>query len=102
LFDLTAEVTEFVGSNKMVGLSSPTAGILIADPYTADENWKSKMFALPGKRTVEFAERLLDTIIQARKLYGDEQASSAAARIAESDWRAKLADSRRAPFQVNF
>jgi hypothetical protein len=102
LFDLVTDVTEFNGHSKAVGFSSQDSGLLVADPYTADEKWKSKMFALPGRRTIEFGEILLDTIIRAKMLYGDEQTSQTVRSVADSDWRNKIASSGRTPYIVNF
>jgi len=102
LFDLAADVVEFVGHSKAVGFSCEDSGIMVADPYVADQNWKHKMFALPGNRMIEFGVALLDTIIQAKKLYGDEPTSQTAGRVAHSDWRNKIADSGRTPFMVKF
>lgn len=102
LFDLVTDVTEFNGHGKAVGISSQNSGLLVADPYTADEKWKSKMFALPGRRTIEFGAILLDTIIRAKMSYGDEQASWAARNAADSEWRNEIASSGRTPFIVKF
>jgi hypothetical protein len=102
LFDLVTDLAEFDGHSKAVALSSQDAGLLITDPYVADENWKYRPFALPGKRTIELATALLGTILQAKRLYGDEQTSQAAAMVADSDWRNRLADSGRTPFTVKF
>lgn len=102
LFDLVTDVTEFNGHSKAVAISGQDSGLLVADPYTADEKWKSKMFALPGRRTIEFGEILLDTIIRAKMVYGDEQTSRAARNVADSDWRNKIASSGRTPYIVKF
>jgi len=102
LFDLVTDLAEFNAHSKAIALSSQDAGLLISDPYVANEDWKYRPFALPGKRTIELATTLLDTILQAKRLHGDEQTSQAAAMVADSDWRDRLADGGRTPFIVKF
>jgi hypothetical protein len=102
LFDLVTDVGEFIGHSKAVGFSSGNAGIMVVDPYVADENWKSKPFALPGKRTLELGTALLEAILQAKEAYGDQQAAESARRVADSDWKAKFANTGRTPFAVKF
>ena len=102
LFNLVTGIAEFNGHSKAAGFSCQDSGMLVTDPYVANENWKYKSFALPGKRTIEFAAALLNAIIQAKRLYGDEPTSRAAGMVAESDWRNQITNGGRTPFIVKF
>ncbi len=103
LFDLATDAAEFTGNSKVAGLSTPDSGIVVTDPLVADENWNHKAFALPGRRTIEFGAALLAATVQARQMYGDEQASLAAANLAGQDWESRLASTgRTTPLLVKF
>lgn len=102
LFDLAEDVSEFHAKGLLVGLSGSNSGVGIEDPYVASAEWKSKPFALPGKRGVEFSTALLQAIIQAKQARGNEHESRAAAVADESDWRSRVAEIRRIPFSMKF